>query len=83
MSSIGAAVTRLPLRRIARGRQRGWLLPAICGAFIGLWVLLAVFAPLVSPADPKAVNLLAANAGSSAAHLLGTDDSGRETSSPG
>src|SRR2546421_1798094 len=53
---------------------------ALAGAVVvGLWVLLAIAAPLVTPYDPissqDAYNTLAPP---TTAHLLGTDDNGRD-----
>lgn len=54
------------------------------GAFVTLLVLLAVFAPLVAPHDPLEQDLMASTlppvgvAGADPAHLLGTDDLGRD-----
>ncbi|XVV16991.1 ABC transporter permease [Actinoplanes sp. CA-131856] len=50
------------------------LAPVVCG----LIVLVAVFAPLLAPHDPNAVDPLNAFAPASAAHPLGTDDLGRD-----
>ena len=47
-------------------------------AFVALLVLLAVFGPLVSPHDPDAQDLANRFAGPGGAHLLGTDDFGRD-----
>ena len=53
-------------------------------ALVGLgivvfWVLVAIFAPLLTPYDPvRDQDWEAANQGPSAAHLLGTDDLGRD-----
>ncbi len=53
-------------------------------ALVGLgivvfWVLVAIFAPLLTPYDPvQDQDWEAANQGPSAAHLLGTDDLGRD-----
>ncbi|MCF2533214.1 ABC transporter permease [Yinghuangia soli] len=47
-------------------------------AVVGVFVLLALFGPLLAPHDPNAVDPLGVNAGSSAGHLLGTDDTGRD-----
>lgn len=52
----------------------GW----VAIALLGLVVCFAVLAPLLSPHDPNAVNLSGAYQGSSGAHLLGTDASGRD-----
>ncbi|MFG3547791.1 ABC transporter permease [Streptomyces sp. NPDC047725] len=47
-------------------------------ALVGLVGCLAVLAPLLAPHDPDAVDLAGAYQGSSGAHLLGTDASGRD-----
>ena len=47
---------------------------------IVLLALMAIFAPLMAPQDPNAIDLLHPNAGSSSQHLLGTDDTGRDLS---
>lgn len=52
----------------------GW----VAIALLGLVVCFAALAPLLSPHDPNAVNLSGAYQGSSGAHLLGTDASGRD-----
>jgi peptide/nickel transport system permease protein len=41
-------------------------------------VLVAVLAPWIAPHDPNQLNILAANEGPSASHLLGTDELGRD-----
>src|SRR5437016_6297599 len=57
----------------------------VCGGgFLVLLALLAVFAPWIAPHDPLEQDLLAAtvppwgSAGADPAHLLGTDDLGRD-----
>ncbi|MGW0659820.1 ABC transporter permease [Streptodolium elevatio] len=45
---------------------------------LALLVLLAVFAPLLAPYDPNAINLKNSLAGSGPDHWLGTDQSGRD-----
>ncbi|NED85338.1 ABC transporter permease, partial [Streptomyces sp. SID11233] len=53
-------------------------------AFLLLVLVCAVFAPLIAPADPNAQDLLARlkppawQHGGSSAHLLGTDQLGRD-----
>ncbi len=64
-----------------RSRRRG--IPRVSLGYVGIAVILiitvvAIFAPLISPQDPNAINLLAAKQGPSSAHLLGTDASGRD-----
>lgn len=39
---------------------------------------MAIFAPLLAPHDPNAVNIMNTNARPSAEHLLGTDENGRD-----
>jgi peptide/nickel transport system permease protein len=43
-----------------------------------LFVLMALFAPLIAPYDPAATNFSAVLQGPSAAHIMGTDDLGRD-----
>lgn len=50
----------------------------IGAAIIVVLVLVAIFAPLIAPADPNAVDLTNALQPPSADHLLGTDSSGRD-----
>lgn len=65
--------TRLALRRFARRRT------ALAGTlFLTLLILGALAAPLVSPYDPLKQDLARMLAGPSLAHLLGTDDLGRD-----
>jgi len=52
---------------------------AVAGlAMVGLIVFLAVFAPLISPHDPRAQDLKHTTQGPSAAHWFGTDELGRD-----
>ncbi|MEU0743515.1 ABC transporter permease [Streptomyces sp. NPDC006134] len=62
------------LRALARGR--GVLIAS--GTVVALAVLAAVCAPLIAPYDPEAVDPFAVSQGGSAAHWLGTDDTGRD-----
>ena len=65
--------TRLALRRFARRRT------ALAGTlFLTLLILGALAAPLVSRYDPLKQDLARMLAGPSSAHLLGTDDLGRD-----
>ncbi len=66
-------------------RLRGMLsiLLASKVAMIGLvivmfWILVAIFAPLLTPYSPTEQDYKAQNSGPSAAHILGTDDLGRD-----
>ncbi len=52
---------------------------AVIGLVIVLfWILAAVFAPVLTPYSPTAQDYRAQNAAPSAAHILGTDDLGRD-----
>lgn len=51
---------------------------AAAAVIVALLVLGAVFAPLLAPYDPAAPDVLAPLASPSAAHVLGTDDTGRD-----
>ncbi|SEM51161.1 ABC transporter permease [Streptacidiphilus jiangxiensis] len=73
-----ALVRRPGLARIRS--DRSWL-HLLCLGFLGLVVVLALFAPWLSPHDPNAVDLGNALAGPSGAHPLGVDGSGRDTAS--
>ena len=48
------------------------------GAMVLAWLLIASFAPVVAPFDPIAVNVADSLQSPSPAHLLGTDDLGRD-----
>src|SRR4029077_8079328 len=66
---------------VSRGRSRPWYrrTTLMIGASILLVIaFLAVAAPLISPYDPTAQQLTAVLQGPSAAHLLGTDEYGRD-----
>ncbi|MFI6393543.1 oligopeptide ABC transporter permease [Nonomuraea sp. NPDC050547] len=70
-------IPRSPARLAARRFRRNRMAPA--GAvFLTVIVLMALAAPLVSGHDPNAVDLSAFREPPSAAHLLGTDSSGRD-----
>lgn len=48
------------------------------GSLVGLWVLIAVFAPWIAPYDPNAVDIVHALQAPSAEHWFGTDQVGRD-----
>jgi peptide/nickel transport system permease protein len=50
----------------------------VCLALIAVFVLIAIFAPLVAPYDPLKQNFLAMSQGPSSAHWFGTDRYGRD-----
>ncbi|MGH2557574.1 MAG: nickel transporter permease [Thermomicrobiales bacterium] len=61
------------LRRLGKDRT------AVAGAIVlTLFVLVAIFAPIIAPHDPNDVNARARLASPSAEHWLGTDDLGRD-----
>jgi peptide/nickel transport system permease protein len=68
----------------SRTERRGW--PAWrgdsvtlgLGTLCALFVLTAVFAPLIAPYPPNVTDIFNASAEPSRAHLLGTDDTGRD-----
>jgi ABC-type dipeptide/oligopeptide/nickel transport system permease subunit len=73
-------VTRRPRAVLRRPRvPRRWRKPLlITGAvIIGIWVLVAVLSPWISPDNPLAQNATPLSA-PSAHHLFGTDESGRD-----
>ena len=75
MTAVSADVP-LPVRR-KRGRRRPVLVIA-GAAFLALVVLAAVFAPLLAPYAPDAVDLSASLVGTGGDHPLGTDASGQD-----
>lgn len=50
----------------------------VAGSIVGAWILLALFAPVVAPYDPTAVDIANALKAPSAAHWFGTDQVGRD-----
>ena len=68
----------LPRRTIPwRSLRRHWVLVATAGVLL-LVGLSAAFAPVIAPADPNEVAIMDALQGPSRAHLLGTDQLGRD-----
>jgi peptide/nickel transport system permease protein len=75
---MSTQATSLPLG--LRGRRRARNMPKlalVAGAFILLWTLIALAAPLLVGDGPQ-VDLTTTYASSSSEHLLGTDASGRD-----
>ena len=58
--------------------QRRYGLAALGGGIVLLWLLVAIGAPLVAPYSPTAVDVTARLLPPSPAHLLGTDELGRD-----
>ena len=79
MSAVDVAVTprvRRRRRTLTRLRRRPM---AVAGLTVAsLFVLMALFAPLIAPYDPAATNFSSVLQGPSAAHIMGTDDLGRD-----
>ena len=80
MSTPEAALPALYRRRLIP-RSEAPVAAVIAGVVIALLVIVAIFAPLIAPSDPNAVDLTNALQPPSADHPLGTDSQG-ETSSP-
>ena len=75
---VAAAPPRVRTRRRALRRLRRRPM-AVAGLTVAsLFVLMALLAPLIAPYDPAATNFSAVLQGPSAAHIMGTDDLGRD-----
>jgi peptide/nickel transport system permease protein len=83
------AVAELQSESLATIKEESWFLIifrrfirhklAVVGIFVALlFVLMAIFAPLIAPYDPYAQDLKDAYANPSASHILGTDELGRD-----
>ncbi|MFT4082879.1 MAG: ABC transporter permease [Nocardioides sp.] len=76
-------MTTMPMlfgRRRIRRLSASNTVAALAGGFLGLVVVVAIFAPAVAPHSPYATSLLdALQPPGSAGHLLGTDSTGRDT----
>jgi len=77
VSTMQMAVGRGRPTVLGRLGRVGWLTSAAC-VVAALLVLVALFAPLIAPHDPEAIDPLNVFAGSSSSHWLGTDDTGRD-----
>jgi peptide/nickel transport system permease protein len=77
MATPEAALPAFQRRRFLP-RAEAPLAAVVAGAVIVLLVVVAIFAPLIAPDDPNAVDLANALEAPSAEHLLGTDSSGRD-----
>ena len=87
----GGRATRWPLIALGMGSRADWSAsartrrpPYVAFAALVLFVLIAIFAPLISPASPLQIDLSAAlrppfwSGGGTTEHLLGTDQLGRD-----
>lgn len=77
MSAIVTAESLTPARKRKRSVSRQ-LLPAVGGVIICILAFTAVFAPLIAPYDPTAIDVAFKLKPSSSAHWLGTDILGRD-----
>ena len=77
MATPEAALPAFQRRRFIP-RAEAPLAAVVAGMVILLLVVVAIFAPLIAPSDPNAVDLANALEPPSADHLLGTDSSGRD-----
>lgn len=68
---------RQGLKRLSLHRTRWGLVFSV--VFVAVVILAAIFAPLVAPYKPAAVDLLNVNSNPTLTHLLGTDALGRDT----
>ncbi len=85
---MATVTARVPARVPARASRGIWRdafsrlmrnRPAIVGlVIIGIFIAVAILAPILAPYDPLASNLLLRFKAPFAAHLLGTDDQGRD-----
>jgi peptide/nickel transport system permease protein len=57
---------------------RRWRLVVTGGAIVGVILFIAIFAPLIAPYSPFDLNVVQMLRGPSPAHLLGTDELGRD-----
>jgi len=78
---VSAAALDVPVARmrlLARARDRVGIGGLVAAGFVLLIAVAAVLAPVVAPYGPNAQDLLNTSAGPSGAHLLGTDNLGRD-----
>ncbi len=72
---------RTPISLMLKNTQKKVLSSRIATiglALIIFWIVVSVFAPLLTPYGPNEQDITAANQGPSLKHLLGTDDLGRD-----
>ncbi|MFL5121525.1 MAG: ABC transporter permease, partial [Microvirga sp.] len=78
VDSRSTALAVAPVRTRAQRWRRRYGLATAGGAIILLWILIAVFAPLLTPYHPDTVEVTARLLPPSQAHWLGTDALGRD-----
>ena len=76
-SNVAAAAQPLPRTRWRRW-QRQYALAAVGASIVFIWILVALFAPLLSSYAPNAVSVGIRLLPPSAIHWLGTDELGRD-----
>ena len=74
---VGRIGARSRMARALRWRRR-YGLPALGTAVVAAWLLVALLAPLLVPFPPNAVHVTARLLPPGGAHLLGTDELGRD-----
>jgi peptide/nickel transport system permease protein len=77
MSAATQAVSQSPSSRVwakLRANRAAW----IGGGIVGLFVVIALLAPLIAPYDPNKTNFLAIRKPPSALYWFGTDEIGRD-----
>ncbi len=74
---MSAAAGVLSVHEGGRTRRPGMTLAAII--FLGVVIVAAILAPVLAPYDPEQTDLLTVSGAPSFAHLMGTDDVGRDT----
>ncbi len=75
MTALGIPVTTAPRRALGRRRNRRLI---VGGAIVGIYLAIAVAAPVLAPFDPLAQDPLNALGTPNGEHLLGTDELGRD-----
>jgi peptide/nickel transport system permease protein len=78
MATRAAALGGTSLGAIALGQFRRSIVGLVGAALVGLFILVAALAPLLSPYDPVATDFAEVLSPPSAKHLFGTDDIGRD-----
>ena len=76
--TIAPPLRRLRFERLRSGRRKNVLFITSV-VILAFFAIGAVLAPYLAPYDPDAIDLMNPYSGFSAAHLLGTDASGRDT----
>lgn len=78
MTAVPAAEVAAPSLRTGRARTRPPWSVLVGGTVVGLLALAALLAPVIAPYGPNELDFLRALSPPSAAHLFGTDDTGRD-----